>query len=216
MKPRYDLIVFDWDGTLMDSAAKIVRCFIAAATDLGIRPPGEAAIRNIIGLGLREAMAELLPDADDLTRARVVDRYRDHWLHLDQTEMLMFPGVIEGLETLTRRGYLLAVATGKSRRGLDRAMKDSGMERLFAATRCADEAPSKPHPKMLQDILVHIGVRSDRAIMVGDTVYDLLMARAASVHSLAVTYGAHDRSRLLEHEPLACFDSFPDVCRWLQ
>ncbi len=211
----YQLIVFDWDGTLMDSAAKIVSCFQAALADVGIAPPPQAAIRDIIGLGLDEAVAALLPDLHAATRARIVERYREHFLHLDQTAMPLFAGVREGLADLCARGYLLAIATGKARRGLTRALHASGLESLFVASRCADEAFSKPHPQMLLDILERTGVDAADALMVGDTVYDLQMASSARVDALAVSYGVHDRSRLLAHAPLACLDSFREVHAWL-
>jgi phosphoglycolate phosphatase len=213
---RYDLIVFDWDGTLMDSAAKIVSCFQAAACDVGLAPPAETDIRNIIGLGLADALDQVLPGVDAPTREQLVRAYRRHFIYIDQTETALFPGVTEGLEQLCAGGYRLAVATGKARRGLDRALRDTATSHYFCATRCADEAFSKPHPQMLHDLLGHTGVGADRAIMVGDTTYDLQMALAAAVGSLAVSYGAHERSRLLEHNPLGCVDSFAEVCQWLQ
>lgn len=216
MKRRHELIIFDWDGTLMDSIAKIVRCFQAAFEDSSAPDPGEPAIRHVIGLGLDEAVTTLLPQVDAGTRARVVERYRQHFLHLDQTGMELFPGVRAGLEALTEQGYLLAVATGKARRGLDRVLRDSGTAHLFRATRCADEAFSKPHPRMLEDLLEHTGVAADRALMVGDTTYDMQMARHAGMDGLAVTYGVHERERLVEHGPLACLDSFTEVYAWLQ
>lgn len=211
----FDLIVFDWDGTLMDSVAKIAACFRAALTDAGLPQVPEVAIRHIIGLGLSEAVEVLLPEAHSDTRAQVVERYREHFLHLDSTEMPLFPGVVEGLERLTAAGFQLAVATGKARRGLKRVLDHTATTHLFCVTRCADEALSKPHPRMLRDILGATGVPAARALMVGDTTYDLLMARAAGMPSLAVSYGVHPREHLLEHEPLACLDSFDDVCRWL-
>jgi len=216
MKRKYDLIVFDWDGTLMDSAAKIVRCFMQAASDVGLTSPEEAEVRNIIGLGLREALVALLPDTDEPLLHQVAERYREHFLNLDQTEMPLFPGVRDGLEEMLRQGYRLAIATGKARRGLDRVLEETVMTHLFAATRCADEAVSKPHPRMLQDVLAQTNIPSDRALMVGDTVYDLQMAHAVPVDSLAVSYGAHDRDRLLEQKPVACLDSFREVYAWLQ
>jgi phosphoglycolate phosphatase len=216
MKQRdYQLIVFDWDGTLMDSAGKIVRCFESAVGDVGLPSPGAAAIRNIIGLGLSEAVASLLPQCDPEAQSRVVARYREHFLHLDQTEMPLFPGVRDGLASLAQRGYLLAVATGKARRGLSRVLRETGLEHLFVASRCADESFSKPHPQMLLDILEETGVVPAAALMVGDTVYDMQMARNARVDGLAVSYGVHERERLLAHGPVACLDSFPEVHGWL-
>ena len=213
---QYELIIFDWDGTLMDSAAKIVRCFQAAARDVGIPAPTDAAVRNIIGLGLHEAMELVLPQADHETRMQVAQCYRRHYLHLDPTETTLFPGVVEGLTRLSEAGYRLAIATGKARRGLDRALRDTATSRYFCSSRCADEALSKPHPKMLHDILDHTGVSAERAIMVGDTTYDLQMAASAAMPGLAVSYGAHERERLLAHNPLACLDSFGGVCQWLE
>lgn len=214
MNKKFDLIVFDWDGTLMDSEAKIVRCMQAAAADVGIVDVGAPAIRNIIGLGLTEAMHTLYPDQSPARRAQLVERYRRHFLELDATAMPLFPGVADGLEDLRAQGYLLAIATGKARRGLNRVLDETGMQHLFASSRCADETLSKPHPKMLQEILVETGVEPHRALMVGDTVYDMEMARQAQVAGLAVSYGVHARERLLECGARACVDSFPEVCAW--
>lgn len=215
MTAALDLVVFDWDGTLMDSEARIVRCVQAAAADTGIADPGPAAIRRIIGLGLAEAMATLFPGQSALEREALIARYRVHFLERDDTAMPLFPGVAEGLSALAGRGYLLAVATGKSRRGLERVLDETGTRGLFAVTRCADEACSKPHPQMLDDILAVTGTARGRALMVGDTVYDMQMARNAGVAGLAVSYGVHGRDELLEHGALACLDSFPEVCAWL-
>ena len=216
MNRQFDLIVFDWDGTLMDSAAKIVRCMQAAAVDVGIPDPGSAAIRDIIGLGLSEAMQVLFPEQAPVRRAELVERYRRHFLELDTTETPLFPGVKQGLTQLTGQGYLLAIATGKARRGLDRVLDDTGMRHLFTSSRCADEAFSKPHPQMLDDLLDETGVGAGRALMVGDTVYDMEMARSAQVAGLAVSYGVHARERLLDCGALACLDSFPEVCAWVK
>ena len=214
-RSRYDLIIFDWDGTLMDSAEKIVRCFSAAIADVGIDSPGEYAIRNIIGLGLAEAIDTLLPEHNEAARTAVLERYREYFLHLDPGESELFPGVAPGLERLNAQGYLLAVATGKSRRGLERVLSATALQPLFAVTRCADETFSKPHPQMLHDILDRTGTDAERALMVGDTVYDLEMARNARVDGLGVSYGVHERNRLLELEPRAVLDSFVGVCDWL-
>jgi len=216
MNRQFDLIVFDWDGTLMDSEAKIVRCMQAAAVDVDIPDPGAAAIRDIIGLGLNEAMQVLFPEQAPARRTELVERYRRHFLELDTTGMPLFPGVAQGLAQLTQQGYLLAVATGKARRGLDRVLDDTGLRHLFASSRCADEAFSKPHPQMLEDILDQTGVDAGRALMVGDTVYDMEMARNAKVAGLAVSYGVHARERLLDRGALACLDSFPEVCVWIR
>ena len=216
MNRQFDLIVFDWDGTLMDSEAKIVRCMQAAAVDTGIPDPGAEAIRDIIGLGLNEAMQVLFPEQVPVRRAELVERYRRHFLELDTTGMPLFPGVTQGLTQLTQQGYLLAIATGKARRGLDRVLDETGMRHLFVSSRCADEAFSKPHPQMLEDILDQTGVDAGRTLMVGDTVYDMEMARSAKVAGLAVSYGVHARERLLDCGALACLDSFPEVCAWVK
>lgn len=217
MKPRpYELIIFDWDGTLMDSAAKIVRCFQCAAQDAGLAPPADSEVRNIIGLGLKEALDVLLPDAQESVRAHVIECYRQHFLNLDTTETPLFPGVMDGLDRLSTAGFRFAIATGKARRGLDRVLQETGISHYFCATRCADEAKSKPHPQMLHDLLGATGVPTARALMVGDTTYDLEMASAAAMGSIAVSYGAHERERLLPHGPLGCFDSFRNVCQWLE
>lgn len=212
---QYEVIVFDWDGTLMDSEAKIVNCICAAAADCSLPVPARQAARSIIGLGLTEALQRLFPEQSDADRARLVERYREHFLFKDQTSMPLFPGVATGLEQLAAAGHVLAVATGKARRGLERVLDETGTRHLFAVTRCADEAFSKPHPQMLHDILDYTGTDAARALMVGDTTFDMLMARNASVSSLAVTYGVHARDALLECGPLGCLDSFEDVCRWL-
>jgi phosphoglycolate phosphatase len=214
MKTSHKLIVFDWDGTLMDSECKIVNCIAAAAADCGVPDPGPAASRNIIGLGLKEAMHLLFPLVDQEKQDAITERYRQHFLQHDQTAALLFPGVAEGLKNLAQRGYLLAVATGKSRRGLQRVLAETNLGHLFAVTRCADEAFSKPHPKMLEDILAFTGMTSDQALMVGDTVYDMQMAQNARMARLAVSYGVHKREQLLEHTPLACVNSFQEVCAW--
>jgi phosphoglycolate phosphatase len=216
MSRSYDLIVFDWDGTLMDSEAKIVRCMLAAAADLDIAVPGEEAVRHIIGLGLGEALAALFPRCDTGIRARLAERYREHFLVHDQGAMPLFPGVETGLVALADRGFLLAVATGKARRGLERVLDDTATRRYFAATRCADETCSKPHPRMLEEILEVTGVEPGRALMVGDTVYDIAMARNAGLPALAVSYGVHTRESLLANGALACLDSFDAVCAWLR
>lgn len=200
----------------MDSAARIVNCFVAASQEVGLEPPADTAIRHIIGLGLEEAVAALFPSADPVQRRAAVESYRDHFTHRDNTEMAFFPGVESGLTSLQQQGYLLAVATGKARRGLQRVLEETGAGRFFAATRCVDEALSKPHPQMLLDLLAMTGTGPVDALMVGDTEYDMEMARNADVAGLAVSYGVHTREQLMRHEPLDCLDSFTAVCEWLR
>ncbi len=212
---RLKLIIFDWDGTLMDSAAKIVNCLLAAVGDVGLPSLDREAVRQIIGLSLNDAFHALFPHASSQQRQDLVARYRLHFLTKDRTAMQLFPGVLPYLQELCGHGYLLAVATGKARGGLDRALTDTDTAHLFAATRCADEAPSKPHPRMLLDILDQTGVEAGESVMVGDTVFDLQMANEAGVPALAVTYGMHDVAQLRAHDPLACVDSFPEVYAWI-
>jgi len=209
-----ELIIFDWDGTLMDAEAKIVNCFRKSVADIEIDYPGDEATRNIIGLGLKEALDVLLPDYSDAIRQQVVDRYREHFLHLDETEMPLFKGVEEGLKRLQNDNYALAIATGKARVGLDRALEDSRLEEYFTVSRCADEAISKPHPRMVLDILAETGVSAENAIVVGDTTYDIQMAHRAGTDVLAVCYGVHDSKKLKAEKPLACVEDFNSVLEW--
>jgi phosphoglycolate phosphatase len=215
MSVRYDLLVFDWDGTLMDSAARIVASMRAAFVELALAPPPPEAVRNVIGLGLSHAVAGVAPALDEATRLRIMERYRAHYLEHDDTPTPLFPGAAEVVAELGARGYLLAVATGKSRRGLDQALMQSGLGGLFHATRSADETSSKPHPQMLLELLDELGVRAERALMIGDTEYDLLTARNAGVDALAVCWGAHAPERLLALEPLACLSAIDALPGWL-
>ncbi len=209
-----ELIIFDWDGTLMDSEAKIVNCFRKATADVDIDYPGDEATRDIIGLGLKEALDVLLPDFDDDIRKQVVDRYREHFLYLDETEMPLFKGVEEGLKKLQGNDYSLAIATGKARIGLDRVLEHCQLGEYFVISRCADEAKSKPHPRMVQDILAETGISAENAIVVGDTTYDIQMAHSASTDALAVSYGVHSREKLKAENPLGCVEDFDSVIQW--
>lgn len=213
---RYELVVFDWDGTLMDSADKIVNCFRSAAGDAGLPVPAREAVRRIIGLGLAEALAELFPGAGDAALQRAGGAYRHYFLEGDRTAMRLFPGVVEGLGHLKSQRLALGVATGKARRGLDRLLADTRTGHLFDATRCVDEACSKPHPRMLWDILEHTGTDPSRALMVGDTTFDMQMAAAAGMDALAVDYGAHPPAALHAEAPKACLSSFSEVVQWIR
>ena len=211
----FKLIVFDWDGTLMDSEAKIVASARAAITDLSVPPLANERIRNIIGLGLREAVECLFPEGDEAFHRQFVERYRYHFLIADQTPMPLFAGAEDTLSALCDQGYMLAVATGKARRGLDRVLDETGLRRHFLTSRCADEAPSKPHPQMLEEIMEELGVAGDETLMVGDTEYDLQMARNAGTRAIGVSYGVHGCERLLQFEPLACLDDISELTEWL-
>jgi phosphoglycolate phosphatase len=215
MEKAFQLLVFDWDGTLMDSEARIVSCVRRAAKDLGLNMPADESIRDIIGLGLTEAVLSLFPDSDEAQVERVIDRYRYYFLHADETPSELFPGAAEVLQGLAREGYLLAVATGKGRQGLDKVLLKTGLGPLFHATRCADETFSKPHPEMLLQILDELGVNAADSLMIGDTEYDLQMARNAGAHRLAVSYGVHSVERLMKHAPLGCLDAISELPEWL-
>ena len=215
MGKAYELLIFDWDGTLMDSAERIVRCFQAAAHDCGWRTLTDEAIRKTIGLGAAEALARLLPGEAIARRQAIASRYREHFLRLNDTPTPLFPGVAAGLKDLHARGYRMAVATGKSRIGLDAALEESRMRALFCTTRSADETRSKPDPLMLHEILAETGVEATEALMIGDTSYDIEMAARAGIDSVAVTYGVHDPAELRIHEPRLCVQTFPELCAWL-
>jgi len=214
MPKQFDLLIFDWDGTLMDSAGVIVDSIQRACEDIGLAAPSDRASRQIIGLGLIQALQTLLPDlpADDYPR--LVERYRHHYLGRD-ADLPLFDGVASGIRELHDSGFTLAVATGKSRLGLNRALDASGLGHWFAATRCADQTHSKPHPAIVMELLDELGADPARALVIGDTSHDLLMASNAGVASLGVTYGAHEAGDLHPHAPLALMDSFVEVHAWL-
>lgn len=214
MVKRFDLIVFDWDGTLMDSAAAIVAAIQAACCDLDIEPPAEDRARHIIGLGLQDALRSALPGLDPGKYPEVAARYRHHYLSRDH-ELQLFAGVLDLVRELHRAGFMLAVATGKSRIGLDRSLAISGLGDFFHGSRCADECHSKPHPQMLLELTGEFGVIPERTLMIGDTTHDLLMARNAEVPALAVAYGAHARDALVAENPLFCADDVAGVRAWL-
>ena len=212
---RYELIVFDWDGTLMDSAGMIVHCVQAAARDLGLAPPDEARARHIIGLGLVDALRHALPHLPEARYDELVDRYRHHYLSLDH-ELTLFDGVRAMVEWLAGRGVWLAVATGKSRRGLDRALEHSGLGHHFDASRCADECHSKPHPQMLEELMLAHAVTPAQTLMIGDTTHDLLMAKNAGVDAVAVAYGAHPVAQLQAESPRFVAHSLSELDAWLR
>ena len=188
-RKQFDLIVFDWDGTLMDSTATIVKCIQASAKDLGLPIPTRESASHVIGLGLGEALQVVLPDVDPKYYPRMVERYRYHYLSKDH-ELTLFDGVHEMLQELSQQGYFLAVATGKSRVGLNRSLNAARLLSTFDATRCADETFSKPHPAMLQELTRELGQDLRRTVMIGDTTHDLMMAQNAGSASIAVEYGS--------------------------
>lgn len=215
MGRNYQLVVFDWDGTLLDSAGAIVACMQAAAIDLGLPPPDEKTARQVIGLGLHDALSQAMPGVPASDYQRVAERYRYHYLSRDR-ELALFSGARELVEELSETGCLLGVATGKSRLGLNRALDTSGLKHLFHATRCADECSSKPAPDMLWEIMEELDTAPDQTLMIGDTTHDLQMARNAGVSALAVGYGAHSREHLQAEQPLGLFDGFEQLTEWLR
>jgi phosphoglycolate phosphatase len=213
-RKQFDLIVFDWDGTLMDSTSTIVRCIQAAAKDLALPIPGEDAASHVIGLGLYEAMQAVMPHIDPKYYPRMVERYRYHYLSKDH-ELTLFNGVAEMLQELSQQAYFLAVATGKSRVGLNRALNAAGLLSMFDATRCADETFSKPHPAMLQELTRELGQDLKRTVMIGDTSHDLLMANNAGAAGVAVEYGAHPVDQLQACNPMYSAKTVAELHQWL-
>ncbi len=211
---RFQLLVFDWDGTIVDSASAIVESIRLACADIGQPVPPAERARYVIGLGLADAIRHVAPDLLPHHYPRLADRYRHHFLMRDHA-IGLFAGMADMLDELARRGFLLAVATGKSRRGLDRALGDAGLGHRFVATRCADEGFPKPHPDMLLHLMAALGVDREATLMIGDTTHDLELARNAGVGAVAVSYGAHSRGVLEAHAPLAALDSVSDLRDWL-
>lgn len=212
---RYDLLVFDWDGTLIDSAGAIVACIQAACRDLGLPVPERSRASHVIGLGLHDALAYAIPGLPASDYGRVVERYRWHFLARDP-DIPLFPGAKKMLGTLRDRGHLLAIATGKSRSGLSRALDNTGLRVFFAASRCADQCAPKPAPDMLYELMDELGVESARSLMIGDTVHDLQMAARAGVGAVAVSHGAHSKTDLAALKPLVCAESIDELEQWLE
>ena len=207
------LIIFDWDGTLMDSSEKIVNCFNGAATDFTLELPDPMEVKGYIGISLVQAFQNLYPNLEPAVISGLVSAYREHWLFHDHTPMSLFPGVDDGLKRLAEYGYLLAVATGKSWKGLERSLKETDLQSLFTFTRCADQSKSKPDPQMLLDILDYTGLESHNAIMIGDTTYDLQMAKTIDMKGMGVSYGSHSADVLSAlSDGLICHD-FSEVVK---
>lgn len=194
----YDLVIFDWDGTIVDSAAQIVSSMQGAIRDLDLPSRSDQQIAELIGLGLQDAIGRLFPELPTEHVLGMLDGYRRHYGNAIENPAPIFPGMQELLETLQARGSMLAVATGKSRRGLDRALRDSQLGPHFAHTRCADETANKPDPLMLEELLEVTGVNPEAAVMIGDTEYDMAMARQAGVAGFGVAWGVHEEERQLQ------------------
>lgn len=213
--PRlFDLIAFDWDGTLFDSTAIIARSIQAAVRDVGGAVPSDRLAKHVIGLGLNQALAMAAPDVAPERYRELGERYRQHYM-ARQDELFLFAGILDLLAELRQRGHLLAVATGKSRRGLDAVLRSSNLDQTFAATRTADETAGKPDPRMLLELMDELGVPPQRALMVGDTSHDLQMARNAGCTGVAVSYGAHEPADLHALQPAFIAHSVDDFRRWI-
>jgi phosphoglycolate phosphatase len=213
MSSRIRLVVFDWDGTLMDSEAQILSCLHGSIAELGVAPMSDETVRNVIGLGLREAIDMLVPGRDDGFRMDFVQAYRRRWY--SHAGSSLFSGAREVLELLKEQKFLLAIATGKARHGLTRVLEQTGLTGYFDATRCADETLSKPHPQMLLELMQETGVQAQQTLMVGDTEYDMEMATRAGAGKVAVRSGVHSAERLQRHDPLACLEQVADMPEWM-
>ncbi|WPH21874.1 HAD family hydrolase [Variovorax paradoxus] len=211
---RFDLIAFDWDGTLYDSTRLIVRCIQAAVIDVGGAKPSENDAAWVIGLGLAEALARAAPDVPKEKYAELGARYRYHYLQ-HQDDLVLFDGVLQMIDALRARGHKLAVATGKSRRGLNEALKSVALRDRFNASRTADETFGKPHPRMLLELMEELEVPPERTLMIGDTTHDLQLALNAGCASVGVSYGAHEPESFDELKPLFVAHSVASLEAWL-
>ena len=214
MLDRFDLVVFDWDGTLSDSTAAIARAIQDAAADLGLPVPDDTTASHVIGLGLHEALARAVPSLAPERIPEYSARYRVHYF-AREAQLVLFPGARELLAELRAAGVLLAIATGKSQRGLQRALAGAGLDGEFAATRCADQTHPKPHPAMLLELTDELMVAPERTLMVGDTTHDLQMAEAANAAAVGLTQGAHPYDQLAACRSLALFESLTQLHGWL-
>jgi phosphoglycolate phosphatase len=211
---RFDLLCFDWDGTLFDSTAIIARCIQAAVRDVGGKEPTYEAASYVIGMGLMQALAHAAPDVPESLYPKLGDRYRHHYFAI-QHEISLFDGVLPMLADLKSRNHLLAVATGKSRRGLDEALRTVALHGLFDGSRTADETAGKPHPLMLQELMAEFGVPPERTLLIGDTTHDLQMAINAGCPSVGVSYGAHELAAFDDLNPQFVAHSVGELHNWL-
>jgi phosphoglycolate phosphatase len=211
---NFDLIVFDWDGTLFDSTALIARCIQSACADLGVPVPGDREARYVIGLGLADALQHAVPSLPRERYRELAERYRHHYF-ARQHEVVFFEGTLEMLHALKARNHLLGVATGKSRRGLNEVLEGSALHGLFDATRTADETASKPHPRMLLELMAEFGVAPGRTLMIGDTTHDLQLAANAGTAAVGVGYGAHEHDAFAEFAPRHVAHSVAELAEWL-
>ena len=212
---RFELIVFDWDGTLMDSTATIARAIQSSAQDLGLPIPSDETARHVIGLGWRDSLTLAVPELPLARYDEMSERYRHHYLS-NSRSLYLFNGIAELLQELKSRDHFLAVATGKSRSGLNDVLARSGLEPMMHATRCADECFSKPHPQMLEELMEELAIAPEATVMIGDTIHDLQIGINAGVSTIAVSYGAHQRALLEAQNPAACCDTVEELGQWLR
>jgi phosphoglycolate phosphatase len=212
---RFDLIAFDWDGTLFDSTALITRCIQLAVKDVGGTVPSNKDAAYVIGMGLMQALAHAAPDVPPEKYPQLGARYKHHY-SVHQNDITLFAGVLEMLDRLKSRQHLLTVATGKSRAGLNEALRDVNLQGIFDGSRTADVTAGKPHPLMLQELMTEFGVAADRVLMIGDTTHDLQMAVNAGCASVAVSYGAHEPESFGALSPLMIAHSVAELDTWLQ
>lgn len=215
MRRDYDLLIFDWDGTLADSIGRIVLAMREAAISGDMPVRDDPAIKGIIGLGLPEAIRTLYPEISPNELLDFRQRYADSYMAMDQVASPLFEGVLDSMQVFREQGYRLAVATGKARRGLDRVLKAHDWLEYFDITRAADETASKPDPLMLHEIMAHCDVAPERSLMIGDSSFDLLMAQDAGMHSVAVGYGAQSLDSLREYQPQLAIEHFSELRVWL-
>ena len=215
--PRYQLLIFDWDGTLADSAAQIVSAMQAAISGLKLPPRTDESIRELIGLGLNEALQRLYPEIELEGLKKLLQGYRAQWLSEGAGEAPLFKGALESVQILQAQGHRIAIATGKSRRGLRRSLEHHAeLNRLVSSSRCADETASKPNPLMLTELLEHEELKPAEALMIGDTEYDMEMARSIGMPALGVTCGVHQPARLLTAGAVALIEHVGSLPAWLQ
>lgn len=207
----YKAVIFDWDGTLVDSAHHIADSLLHAATQSGLPPREPDEYRNIIGLGIIEALDTLYPGISHATMVKLRDAYSHHFMATADQANRLFDGMQPLLDALGSGETIRAVATGKSRRGLQRALDSCQLAETFHVTRCADETRSKPDPAMLREILAFCGLQPHEAVMIGDTSYDMEMARRLGMPAIGVTWGVHDADRLGAHEPLTIVEAVPEL-----
>lgn len=203
---KFKLLIFDWDGTLIDSEARIIESIQMASAQAGLTTADDDAIRNIIGLELTQAIKQLYNNITDELTEKIANDYRQHYVYQSDVATPLFDGVIETLILLKDKGYEMAVATGKGRQGLDHALEEANLQSYFTITRCANETRSKPHPLMLEEILGELKLKPTEAVMIGDTRYDMSMAQAAKMAAVAVSYGVQKKDKLMQHNPIACID----------